>query len=704
MRQLIQNLLTKSSTNRTSPSDSRQRSRATRAVWRLLTPAALILLVVGGFSVVPSNSFVGRADAAPSGVSLAGVHWYSGDLGMLDTSVPLGQRGWNVEVIFDVGWCDGDPNTDPGGVRSVAQTAKEHGLVNIIRVDYRAMVAVPTNSADYPAWASNFIRCTSELRDLASLYIVGNEPNIEGDITAPQYAAAFNYLYSRRGEMPSGTQLLTTFNSPFTSPVWMNQMASRLDGVDGFTLHTGGIRSHCQDPRQPCEYGNWPFDGAFRYYRDVIDNIPSRWWDRPVYITELNTYTGSPGSEPQNNYLGDWINKAFEDVRNYNATRGSKPPVWAMAWFVDRPQSWPQWSLRNIPAARTDMSQEFKNPANRSGAPAPSPTPPPATPTPAPEQNVALGKSWRASSVYGADWGGDNAVDGVVSVASKWTSNGTTAESWLAIDLGQAYEVTRFVVRHAGAAGEADYFNTQSFRVEIGPSFSGPWTVLATVNNAGQTDDVSEVVLNAPATTRFLRLYITDAGIDNYARIPELEVYARGVVTPPPGAGLVNGGFEGGVQANGVGEGWSPFSSAGYGAGFAVVTDGVHSGFRSQRVSGQPTANDQFAGILQTVSTEPGSTYTIRAWNRVSLPVGSGWPIVGRLGIDLSGGRNYAAPSVTWIEFEAPEDGVGGWVVRERTVTASGTSMTIFLQSWHKWATGVGSEAWFDDVQVIQEP
>jgi len=373
----------------------RRRPHRSKATIALGIPTLCGLLLAA--AIAP---FEQVAQAASPNVSLAGVHWYSGDSGMLDASVPVGERGWNVEVIFDVGWCDGNPATDPGGVRAVAQTAKDHGLVNIIRVDYREMFAVPINPADYAPWADQFIQCTQELNDLAKLYIAGNEPNAEDGqggsrgISGAEYAAAFNYLYSRKGEMPGGTELLTTFIGPWSppTPIWMKEMSSRLNGVDGFTLHTGGIRAGCTDPRQPCKFGDWWFDGAFRFYRNVIDNIDSRWWSRPVYITEFNTWTGGDAPPPSQNYLQDWINKAFEEIRSYNAGRGGKPAVRALAWFVDRPQSWPDFSLRNMSAARTDMGEEFKNPANRGGVsatatpsvPTPTPTPRPSTATPLP--------------------------------------------------------------------------------------------------------------------------------------------------------------------------------------------------------------------------------------------------------------------------------------------------------------------------------
>jgi PKD repeat protein len=962
-------------------------------------PAALVLAAA---------LVAGAPTQAVGAASLAGVHWYSGDSSMLDLSVPAGERGYNVEVIFDTGWCDGNPATDPGDVRSVAATAKAHGLVNIIRVDYRQMLAVPQASGEYAAWATDFIKCTQELSDLSNLFIVGNEPNIEGNISAAAYASAFNLLYSRKGEMPSGTQLLAAFNSPFTPPAWMADMSSRLGGVDGFALHTGGVRTSCRDPRQACAYGGWSFDGAFRYYRDVIANIHSSWWSRPVYISEFNTYTGDPGSEPDVNYPADWINLAFEEIRSYNATRGTRPAVKALCWFVDRPQSWPRFALRNIGTARGDMGEEFKNPANR-GAGGSCPNDSLATPTdrwkleiwnnkgfvgPTVEQrydaagaggftfnwgsgrpsncvgndnyavrfsrkayfatsgsysfsartddgvrlfvdgtnviddwrdmpptdhtatvslsagwhdlrmdyyenaggavatlswtgggtspaNVARNAvGWTASSIYAAPYGGDKAYDGNVSVASKWTSNGATADSWLALDLGRSYDITQFVVKHAGSAGELTGYNTQAFRLESGTSLSGPWTTRATVANTTQAN-ASTVTLPGPVTTRYVRLYITDAGIDNYARIPELEVYgtpsappvnhapkavatgnpatgpaplavafsgagssdpdgdplsyawtfgdgstgsgatvshtysARGsytatltvkdnheasnsttvtitVTNRPPtavatanptsgpaslavafsgtgssdpdgdplsyswsfgdgttgsgaavshtystpgsytatltvndshggsnsatvaitvltaaGTTLVNGDFESGPPGGAVGTGWIAFSSSDYAPTFAVVSDQVHGGSFAQRVtSPQPSSSDKFAGVYQVVATTPGRQYTVRGWNRTHFTGGNAWDHIARLGIDLAGGNDFQAGSVSWYEFDSRKDfwvgcpGCPAGQPLEVSVTATGPYVTIYLESWRKWASGGDSFTWFDDVQV----
>jgi hypothetical protein len=125
---------------------------------------------------------------------------------------------------------------------------------------------------------------------------------------------------------------------------------------------------------------------------------------------------------------------------------------------------------------------------------------------------------WTASSICAA-YGGDKAYDGIASVASKWTSNGATADSWLALDLGRSYDITQFVVKHAGSAGELTGYNTQAFRLESGTSLSGPWTTRATLANTTQAN-ASTVTLPGPVTTRYVRLYITDAGITTTPAFP----------------------------------------------------------------------------------------------------------------------------------------------------------------------------------------
>ncbi len=165
-----------------------------------------------------------------------------------------------------------------------------------------------------------------------------------------------------------------------------------------------------------------------------------------------------------------------------------------------------------------------------------------------------------------------------------------------------------------------------------------------------------------------------------------------------PGA-LVNGDFESSTAGGAVGTGWTAFGSTGYGAAFAVVSDQVHAGSLAQLVrSPQPTSNDKYAGVYQVVGTVTGQPYTVRAWNRTQFSRGNAWDYIARLGIDLTGGTSFEAPTVNWYEFDSAKN---VWLLLEKSVTATGGSMTIFLEGWRKWPAGGDSYAWFDDVQVL---
>jgi hypothetical protein len=130
---------------------------------------------------------------------------------------------------------------------------------------------------------------------------------------------------------------------------------------------------------------------------------------------------------------------------------------------------------------------------------------------------------------YSADFDPDKARDGQVS--TKWTSTGTSANHWLAYDLGALSAVSRFVVKHASSGGEPTYYNTQAFTIESAPDMQGPWSVEFIGQNGAQAG-TSIFDYTSPVAMRYVRLNISDAGIDNYARIPEFEVWGSIIRTP----------------------------------------------------------------------------------------------------------------------------------------------------------------------------
>lgn len=141
--------------------------------------------------------------------------------------------------------------------------------------------------------------------------------------------------------------------------------------------------------------------------------------------------------------------------------------------------------------------------------------------------NLSYGAAgWQSDSNYSTAYGGDKAKDGVVSVTSKWCSNGASPTHWLGYDLGSSKSVNGFVVKHAGAAGEPSYMNTKYFKFQAADSWSGPWNdVTPQIDNSAQNSITTYNI--SPSTMRYVRLYITNPGIDNYARIPEFEIWGN---------------------------------------------------------------------------------------------------------------------------------------------------------------------------------
>jgi alpha-mannosidase len=155
-----------------------------------------------------------------------------------------------------------------------------------------------------------------------------------------------------------------------------------------------------------------------------------------------------------------------------------------------------------------------------------------AAPQPA-EVNVALAKwglaSARASSQYGPTYGPENAIDGrwQSRETDKWNSASNAVPHWLILDLGRVQPVSRVVIRHEGVFGEGEKYNTSDFQLQVGDSGDGPWTDLVAPIR-GNHDDVTTHVF-ATRRLRFLRLWITagEQQGNEFARIFEVEVYAR---------------------------------------------------------------------------------------------------------------------------------------------------------------------------------
>lgn len=136
--------------------------------------------------------------------------------------------------------------------------------------------------------------------------------------------------------------------------------------------------------------------------------------------------------------------------------------------------------------------------------------------------NIALGATVDTRSDFNASFDGTKAIDGQLS--TKWTSTGSAPPHWIALDLGSDEPISGYVVKMASEGGETRQYGFREFEIQAAPSIDGPWTDRVTASNPAQYG-IQRIYETPGFTTQFVRLYITDTGVDNYARLPEFAVY-----------------------------------------------------------------------------------------------------------------------------------------------------------------------------------
>lgn len=145
--------------------------------------------------------------------------------------------------------------------------------------------------------------------------------------------------------------------------------------------------------------------------------------------------------------------------------------------------------------------------------------------------NLTLNKTVTSNGSV-AGYEASKAVDGSASGGSKWSSN-TNGDKWLMVDLGQNYDISRWVVKHAGEGGDSLSLNTKNYKLQ-GSLDGTTWADLDSVT--GNVSNVTDRYITK-SNVRYVRLYITTP--QNYAEtgtanIYEFEVYGRDAEVQPP--------------------------------------------------------------------------------------------------------------------------------------------------------------------------
>jgi len=138
--------------------------------------------------------------------------------------------------------------------------------------------------------------------------------------------------------------------------------------------------------------------------------------------------------------------------------------------------------------------------------------------------NVALRANVTAS---GYDQGAEewefkpeNVVDGSFARKRGWQSS-AKGDKWITIDLGENYEISRYVIKNAGAGYYDKVLNTKKFKLQA--SLDGEkWTDIDYVTQ--NTSNIVDKYVDK-FTARYVRLYIMNPGADGVARIQEIELY-----------------------------------------------------------------------------------------------------------------------------------------------------------------------------------
>ncbi|MBQ6225335.1 MAG: discoidin domain-containing protein [Bacteroidaceae bacterium] len=113
------------------------------------------------------------------------------------------------------------------------------------------------------------------------------------------------------------------------------------------------------------------------------------------------------------------------------------------------------------------------------------------------------------------------AADGSPSDGYIWISRTSEGTGWVKMDFKENYKISRYVIRHAEAAGLAPQLNSRDFTIETSLD-DETWTTIGT--HTGNTLPVTDASIT-PIEARYVRVNVTNAGTDGFVRIGDIEVY-----------------------------------------------------------------------------------------------------------------------------------------------------------------------------------
>lgn len=132
-------------------------------------------------------------------------------------------------------------------------------------------------------------------------------------------------------------------------------------------------------------------------------------------------------------------------------------------------------------------------------------------------ENLSNGKTATASGMTGSAESPSMALDG--NESTKWCQN-IASDKWLIIDLGSRMEICEYLVKHGGI--ESLNYITKDFKIQ---RLEGTQWIDVEAITGNTINTTSRSV--TPITAQKVRLYITNSGSDNAARIYEFQLFGH---------------------------------------------------------------------------------------------------------------------------------------------------------------------------------
>ena len=272
---------------------------------------------------------------------LYGIH---DDFGARRADLFGAKKGW---VLF---------TEDVGGAGSSAfqaWAANPTGFGVLVRLNngyndgFRGPGTIP-DLAGYDAFAQ---KCASWVQrtmagvanDFVCTFIIGNEmnnprewPNPNGDadvmnrdaaITPQGYADCFNRVYRAIKAVAPNARVAPGAVDPYNALyldclAYFTQMMAGISALDGFAFHTYTHGPEVSRVTSLSAFQNDPLRWQyydFMSYTTLMDHVPAKWRDLPVYLTETDQ---TPTEQNPNAWTGGrngWVRAAYEEIARWNA-------------------------------------------------------------------------------------------------------------------------------------------------------------------------------------------------------------------------------------------------------------------------------------------------------------------------------------------------------------------------------------------------